>query len=145
MCSISSDASERHFRTTATPVKNPGLPGFLLSVSRILCKKTRYLQFLTELLINHTIVLSARFSLPECHHQVTDLSIFMADKAIFLHGLEKTKNSNAEKRFPFFMFNLVIVKALNLSLMFFCVKINAIVLIGFFVCFCRYRWLGGIF
>ena len=43
----------------------------------------------------------------------------MADKAIFLHGLEKTKNSNAEKRFLFFMFNLVIVKALNLSLMFF--------------------------
>ncbi|WP_323875154.1 hypothetical protein [Aeromonas veronii] len=119
MFSISSDASERHFRTTATPVKNPGLPGFLLSVSQILCKKTRCLQFLTELLINHAIALSTRFSLPECHHQVTDLSIFMADEAIFLHGLEKTKNSNAEKRFPFFMFTLVIVKALNLSLMFF--------------------------
>ncbi len=43
----------------------------------------------------------------------------MADKAIFLHGLEKTKNSNVEKRFPIFMFNLVIIKALNLSLMFF--------------------------
>lgn len=69
----------------------------------------------------------------------------MADKAIFLHGLEKTKNSNAEKRFPIFMFNLVIIKALNLSLMFFCVKLNVIVLIGFFVYFCRYRWLNGIF
>ncbi len=43
----------------------------------------------------------------------------MADEAIFLHELEKTKNSNAEKRFPFFMFTLVIIKALNLSLMFF--------------------------
>lgn len=43
----------------------------------------------------------------------------MADKTIFLHGLEKTKNSNAEKRFPFFMFILIIVKTLNLSLMFF--------------------------
>ncbi|WP_429193993.1 hypothetical protein, partial [Aeromonas veronii] len=70
-------------------------------------------------LINHTIALSTRFSLPECHHQVTDLSIFMADKAIFLHRSEKTKNSNTEKRFPFFMFTLVILKALNLSLMFF--------------------------
>ncbi|HGE8238373.1 hypothetical protein ACTG2S_14635 [Aeromonas sp. 82P] len=126
-------------------MKNPGLPGFLLSVSQSLCKKTRYRQFLSECLINHTIALSARFSLPECHHQVTDLSIFMADKAIFLHGLEKTKNSNAEKRFPIFMFNLVIIKALNLSLMFFCVKLNVIVLIGFFVYFCRYRWLNGIF
>ncbi len=46
----------------------------------------------------------------------------MAGKAIFLHGLEKTKNSNVEKRFPIFMFNLVIVKALNLSLMFFVKK-----------------------
>jgi hypothetical protein len=119
MCSISSDASERHFRTTATPVKNPGLPGFLLSVSQSLCKKTRCLQFLTECLINHTIALSTRFSLPECHNQVTDLSIFMADEAIFLHRQEKTKNSNTEKRFPFFMFTLVIIKALNLSLMFF--------------------------
>lgn len=69
----------------------------------------------------------------------------MAGKAIFLHGLEKTKNSNTEKRFLFFMLTLVIIKALNLSLMFFFVKINTIVLIGFFVCFCRYRWLGGIF
>ncbi|WP_429076896.1 hypothetical protein [Aeromonas veronii] len=69
----------------------------------------------------------------------------MADEAIFLHRQEKTKNSNTEKRFPFFMFTLFIIKALNLSLMFFCVKINAIVLIGFFVCFCRYCWLGVIF
>ncbi len=43
----------------------------------------------------------------------------MADEAILLHGVEKTKNSNKEKRFPFFMFTLVIIKTLNLSLMFF--------------------------
>ncbi|WP_227096230.1 hypothetical protein [Aeromonas veronii] len=126
-------------------MKNPGLPGFLLSVSQILCKKTRCLQFLTELLINHTIALSARFPLPECHHQVTDLSIFMAAKAIFLHGLEKTKNSNEEKRFPFFMFTLCHLKSVKFVINIFCLKINAIVLIDFFVCFCRYRWLGGIF
>ncbi|WP_323912246.1 hypothetical protein [Aeromonas veronii] len=51
----------------------------------------------------------------------------MADEAIFLHGLEKTKNSNAEKRFPIFMFNLVIIKALNFSLMFVFVVIAGLI------------------
>jgi len=88
-------------------VKNPGLPGFLLSASQSVLKIRLCRCFISECLINRIIDLSSRFFLSECHRQVTDLSIFMADAAIFLHTTKKTKNSNAEKRFLFFSFNLV--------------------------------------
>ena len=116
-------------------MKNPGLPGFLLSAVQSLCKKRICRHFFSECLINCIIALSPRFFLSECHRQVTDLSIFMADAAIFLHLTKKTKNSNTEKRFLFLLFNLVTKKKSYSSLIIFILKIYALFLLGFLLIF----------
>ncbi|MER0499231.1 hypothetical protein ABR855_14385 [Aeromonas hydrophila] len=43
--------------------------------------------------------------LHKCHRLVTKLGLNSPCKGIFLHTSEKTKNSNEEKRFPFFKAN----------------------------------------
>ncbi|WP_270805783.1 hypothetical protein [Aeromonas sp. QDB62] len=114
-------------------MKNPGLPGFLLSAVQSLCKKMVCGNFSSKRLINRIIDLSSRFFLSECHRQVTDLSIFMAGAAIFLHITKKTKNSNTEKRFLFFPFSFVAKKKSNSSTIIFTLKINQLFLLGFFL------------
>ena len=52
--------------------------------------------------------------------------MFMAHAAIFLQAMEKTKNSNTEKRFSYFTFNLVTKKTFYSSLMIFVFKINSL-------------------
>jgi len=69
----------------------------------------------------------------------------MAGIAIFLHGVKKTKNSNAEKRFPFFLFTLVTKKAFNLSLMVFVSKIKPLFLFYFFLFSIAIAGLGASF
>ncbi|MGL6416788.1 hypothetical protein ACSZMW_02360 [Aeromonas allosaccharophila] len=70
------------------------------------------------------------------------MSIFMAGTAIFLHIAEKTKNSNTEKRFLFFSFNLVTEKKSYSSLIIFVLKISALFLLGFLLVFVVIAGLG---
>ncbi|WP_182937767.1 MULTISPECIES: hypothetical protein [Aeromonas] len=59
----------------------------------------------------------------------------MADAAIFLHITKKIKNSNEEKRFLFFLFNLVTEKKSDSSLIIFILKIIALFLLVFLLFF----------
>ncbi|MEB8288248.1 hypothetical protein OKT24_21140, partial [Aeromonas veronii] len=118
------------------------LPGFLLPAIQSVLKIRLFRCFIYECLINRIIDLSSRFFLSECHRQVTDLSIFMAGTAIFLHIAKKTKNSNTEKRFLFFSFNLVTEKKSYSSLIIFVLKIAALFLLGFLLIFVVIAGLG---
>ena len=66
----------------------------------------------------------------------------MAGAAIFLHIAKKTKNSNTEKRFLFFSFNLVTEKKSYLSLIIFVFKMAALFLLGFLLVFVVIAGLG---
>ena len=69
----------------------------------------------------------------------------MAGTAIFLHIAKKTKNSNMEKRFLFFSFNLVTEKKSYSSLIIFVLKITALFLLGFLLVFVAIAGLGASF
>ena len=66
----------------------------------------------------------------------------MAGTAIFLHIAKKTKNSNTEKRFLFFSFNLVTEKKSYLSLIIFVFKMTSLFLLGFLLVFVAIAGLG---
>ena len=69
----------------------------------------------------------------------------MAGTAIFLHIAEKTKNSNTEKRFLFFSFNLFTEKKSYSSLIIFVLKMDALFLLGFLLVFVVIAGLGASF